>query len=68
MGSRSIKISTDLVELARAETARTGRSINGQIEYWAKLGREIEHADLLTHKQILELLSEPVPAEPSDDH
>lgn len=50
-----VKLSDELVESAREEAANTDRSITGQIEHWAKIGRSVEtvlkHQDLQTLKQ-----------------
>jgi hypothetical protein len=37
-----VKLSDELVESARQEAASTDRSITGQIEHWAKIGRSVE--------------------------
>jgi len=39
-----VKLSDDLVQLARAEAEAEDRSITSQIEHWAKLGRAAEAA------------------------
>ncbi|RUT80870.1 hypothetical protein EOD15_33995, partial [Mesorhizobium sp. M7A.T.Ca.US.000.02.2.1] len=41
MGARlaSVKLSSQLVEDARSEGAIMNRSISGQLEYWATIGR-----------------------------
>jgi len=38
----AIKVSADLAESARREAADADRSLTGQIEHWAKLGRAVE--------------------------
>ena len=38
----SIKVSSTLVETARAEGAQFQRSTGGQLEHWARVGRAIE--------------------------
>ncbi len=38
----AIKVSAELAESARAEALHTDRSLTGQIEHWAKLGRVME--------------------------
>jgi len=38
----SIKLPSDLVNLARAEASVLHRSIGGQVEHWARLGRVVE--------------------------
>lgn len=37
-----VKLSRDLVEAAREESARADRSITAQIEHWARIGRAAE--------------------------
>lgn len=48
MGARSqlasVKVSSRLVEDARTEGAIMNRSISGQLEHWATLGRNMENA------------------------
>lgn len=38
----SVKLSRPLVDMARLEAATFSRSIAGQIEHWARLGRALE--------------------------
>ena len=40
--STALKLSDDLIEMARPHAAATMRSIPKQIEYWARLGKVIE--------------------------
>lgn len=46
MGARlaSVKLSSQLVEEARSEGAIMNRSISGQLEHWATIGRRLESA------------------------
>ena len=50
-----VKLSDELVASARKEAASTDRSITGQIEHWAKIGRSVEtvlhHQDVQALKQ-----------------
>ena len=46
-----VKLSDELVRVARKEAAAAERSITAQIEHWAKLGRSVETA--LRHKDAL---------------
>lgn len=48
-----VKLSDELVKVARTEAAATDRSITAQIEHWAKLGRSVEAA--LRHHEVLAL-------------
>lgn len=49
----SVKLSDDLVRSARLEVETSERSIAGQIEHWAKLGRSVESA--LNHPAVVAL-------------
>lgn len=42
----SVKLPIDLVEQAREAAQPLRRSVAGQIEYWATLGRVVEHSGL----------------------
>ena len=53
-----VKLSDDLVESAREEAANTDRSITGQIEHWAKIGRSVE--TLLRHRDVQSLKKSPL--------
>lgn len=50
-----VKLSDELVRVARKEAAAAERSITAQIEHWAKLGRSVEaalrHEDALAVKE-----------------
>ena len=48
-----VKLSDELVKLARTEAEACDRSITAQIEHWAKLGRFVETA--LAHEDALAL-------------
>ena len=48
-----VKLSDELVKLARREAEATERSITAQIEHWAKLGRSVETA--LRYEDVLAL-------------
>ncbi|MDR1990690.1 MAG: ParD-like family protein [Acidobacteriaceae bacterium] len=52
-----VKLSDELVESARSEAVHTDRSITGQIEHWAKLGRSVETA--LHHHELKALKRSP---------
>lgn len=55
-----VKLSDELVESAREEAANTDRSLTGQIEHWAKIGRSVE--TVLRHKDIRALKRSPLSA------
>ncbi len=44
----SIKLPTELVDAARSDAALFSRSIGGQVEHWANIGRAIESAQGFT--------------------
>jgi hypothetical protein len=52
-----VKLSDELVESAREEAANTDRSITGQIEHWAKIGRSVE--TVLKHQEVQALKRSP---------
>lgn len=52
-----VKLSDELVESARGEAANTDRSITGQIEHWARIGRSVEA--VLRHHEITDLKRSP---------
>jgi hypothetical protein len=45
-----VKLSDDLVKLARKEATTAARSITAQIEHWAEIGRSVESA--LRHNEV----------------
>jgi hypothetical protein len=45
----SVKLSAALVNQARDAAQTMRRSVASQIEYWATLGKALEHAGLTTH-------------------
>jgi ParD-like antitoxin of type II bacterial toxin-antitoxin system len=55
-----VKLSDELVESAREEAANTDRSITGQIEHWAKIGRSVE--TVLKHQEVQTLKRSPLSA------
>lgn len=55
-----VKLSDELVELAREEAATTDRSITGQIEHWAKIGRSVE--TVLRHQEVQAIKRSPAEA------
>lgn len=52
-----VKLSDELVESARKEATSTDRSITGQIEHWAKIGRSVEA--VLGHEHVRALKVSP---------
>ena len=57
MAKRAIKISEEFVEIASKEGQLMHRSASAQLEYWAKIGREVEARGALGPSGIRSLLS-----------
>ena len=57
MASKAIKISEELLHIARTESKIMCRSAGAQVEYWARLGREVESTGALGPAGVRELLS-----------
>lgn len=55
-----VKLSDELVESARQEATTTDRSLTGQIEHWARIGRSVE--TVLGHKEVQALKTSPLSA------
>lgn len=53
----AIKLSAEFVDLARGEGRVMGRSIAGQVEHWARLGRALERAPGFAYERIRAALS-----------
>lgn len=53
----SLKVSTDLVDQARAHAGVFQRSVGGQVEYWAKIGKAIESSPDFSAEDIARLLA-----------
>ena len=53
----AIKLTDEFVELARGEGRVMGRSIAGQVEHWARLGRALERAPGFDYGRIRAVLS-----------
>jgi hypothetical protein len=53
----AIKLSDEIVAIARDEAKRMKRSIAGQVEFWAELGRSVEAANLLDYERVRAALS-----------
>lgn len=52
----SVKLSDDIVSDAKKISKRVNRSIAGQIEYWARIGKIVESNPDLTYKFIKDIL------------
>jgi hypothetical protein len=53
----SIKVSSTLVESAKAEASLFQRSAGGQVEHWARLGRALESSPDFDHNRLREALT-----------
>src|SRR5215469_12897226 len=53
----AVKLSDAIVAVARTEATVMKRSIAGQVEYWAELGRSVEAAGLLDFERVRAVLS-----------
>lgn len=52
----AVRISDDLIKSARKVSKVENRSLTGQIEYWAKIGRIAEENPDMSYKLIKEIL------------
>jgi len=52
MAGTSIRISEELAHTSKAESQLMQRSQAGQIEYWARIGRAIEHSGQFDYQHI----------------
>jgi len=59
----TVKLNRDLVEEARREAELFSRSLGGQIEHWARLGRAVENLPGLSQGAIRRCLAGELPIE-----
>ena len=52
MAGTSIRVSEELAYISKAESQLMQRSQAGQIEYWARIGRAIEHSGQFDYQHI----------------
>ncbi len=64
----SVKLSTETVESARQQAQIFQRTLGGQIDYWAKLGRLAEFHPGLTFEYLQKLMRENRLAELDNPH
>lgn len=57
MATKAVKISEEFIEVARAESKVVHRTVGAQIEYWARLGRELESSGALGPTDVRNLLA-----------
>jgi hypothetical protein len=55
--AKTVKLSDDLIAIARAEGQVMLRSIGAQVEYWARIGREVEASGALGAAGVRKLLA-----------
>jgi hypothetical protein len=56
MSSKAVKLSSDIVSDAQIISKALNRSVAGQIEYWARIGKIAEENPDLTYEFIKNLL------------
>lgn len=54
--TRAIRLPEDMLDQARTEGALMSRSAPGQIEFWARIGRAIEHSPGFDYNKIKNVL------------
>lgn len=54
--SNAVRVSTAMMESARVQGVRAGRSIAQQLEYWARIGRAMENAPGMSVARIRSML------------
>lgn len=54
--AKAVKLSEELIAVARREAKVMYRSIGAQVEYWAKIGREVEASGALGPAGVRKLL------------
>ena len=55
--AKAVKLSEELIEVARREGQVMYRSIGAQVEYWAKIGRQVEASGALGPAGVRKLLA-----------
>lgn len=55
--ARTVKMSDQMVGIAESEIATSNRSLSGQIEHWANIGRAIESAPDFNYDRVKAALS-----------
>ena len=50
--SVAVKLSTPLIDAARAESRISARSMTQQVEHWARIGRAVERAGLIDGRRL----------------
>ncbi|WP_423820575.1 hypothetical protein V5738_09500 [Salinisphaera sp. SPP-AMP-43] len=63
MATTPIRLSEDLSNISRNEARLMHRSQAGQIEYWARIGRAIEHSGQFNYQHIARALNGEIPVD-----
>lgn len=63
MASTSIRVSEALALASKTESRLMHRSQAGQIEYWARIGRAVEHSGQFDYAQITRALQAEIPVD-----
>lgn len=63
MTATSIRVSEELSNASKAESKLMHRSQAGQIEYWARIGRAIEHSGQFDYQHIARALKAEIPVD-----
>lgn len=59
--SRTVKMSDEVVSMAENEMLISGRSLAGQVEHWAKIGRAIEQSPAFNYQRVKAALTAQIP-------
>lgn len=62
-----VRVSASTMKLARAEAALAGRTLSGQVDYWARLGRAVEHSPAFNHVRVRAALAGKLDADTLND-
>lgn len=57
----TVRVSRELVDLAKKEAAVLSRSVSAQVEHWARLGQSVENIQGLTLEDLRVLISGRIP-------
>ena len=47
-----VRVSAATMKLARTEAPLAGRTVSGQVDYWARLGRAVEHSPAFDRNRV----------------
>lgn len=57
----TVRVTRELVDMAKKEATELSRSVSAQIEHWARLGQSVENIEGLTLKDLRLLIAGQVP-------